>query len=186
MDHSVFDHTPVQFYQTDDIVEAFNGQIGDKQYGSRLTDGVWGYLMNIGEDDFLAGYNYTEPKEYLFYDGHPGYDFAVPAGTDVLAPADGKLYWAMSDPVNGDVSGFGTFYIDHGNGNTTWFLHCSGLTQDVLDEIQQNGYATVYQGDHIAESSNKGTSGYHLHFEVRLNGIDDANVIDPYKEDMWE
>jgi hypothetical protein len=185
MDHSVLDTTPVQFYQTDDIVRAFNGEIGDKQYGYSYTNGVWGYLMNLNEDEFLSGHTYTEGS-YLFYDGHPGFDFAVSAGTDVLAPFDGKLYWATSDPVNGSPGTFGTFYIDHENGYTTWFLHCSGLVSAVATEVQQNGFAQVTKGDHIAESGNTGTTGYHLHFEVRKGGVDDENVIDPFQKELWE
>jgi hypothetical protein len=186
MDHSVFDHTPVQFYQTDDIVKAFNGEIGDKDFDYLFISGVWGYTMNEEEDTFLSGYNYTEGR-YLFYDGHAGFDFAVSTGTDVLAPFSGKLYWSTTDLVNGNPGTYGTFYIDHENGYTTWFLHCSGLTSAVATEVIQNGYAVVAKGDHVAESSDKGAPGsYHLHFEVRKGGVDDENVIDPYKEGLWE
>lgn len=185
MDHSLSGG----FYSADgrdNRVEAFNGEVGEEQYGLKITDGVRGYKQQ-SENDFLSGYNYSDPdNEYLFYDEHPGFDFAVPNGTNVIAPFDGKLYWATTDLVNGNTTGFGTFYIDHENGYATWYLHCSGLTQSVLDEIQQNGYAIVSRGDHIAESGNKGTTGYHLHFEVRKDGADDEHVIDPYSHEMWE
>jgi septal ring factor EnvC (AmiA/AmiB activator) len=45
----------------------------------------------------------------------------------------------------------------------------------------------VARGDHIAESSDKGSSGsYHLYFEVRKDGVDDEHVIDPYGWELWE
>lgn len=188
VDNSVFDTTPIQFYPStrDNIVRAFTNEVAEYQYGYMNSNGVWGYKKD-GGGDFLNGYNYTAPKDYLFYDGHSGFDFAVSAGTDVLAPANGKLYWATTDPVNGSPSTFGTFYVDHENGYTTWFLHCSGLTQDVAAEVQQNGYAEVTRGEHIAETGDKGASShYHLHFEVRKGGIDDENIVDPYKEGLWE
>ncbi|KKP69241.1 MAG: hypothetical protein UR66_C0001G0123 [Candidatus Moranbacteria bacterium GW2011_GWE1_35_17] len=185
MDHSLMGG----FYSVDgkdDKVEAFNGEIGDAQYGIQITDGVRGYKQQSG-NDFLAGYTYPDPdNEYLFYDEHPGFDFAVVNGTNVLAPFAGRLYWATTDPVNGNPGTYGTFYIDHGNGYTTWYLHCSGLTQTVVDEIALNGYAEVTKGQHIAESSNKGTTAYHLHFEVRKDGVDDEHVIDPYGWELWE
>jgi len=185
MDHSLSGG----FYSADgkdDRVEAFNGEIGEEQYGLKVTDGVRGYKQQSG-NDFLPNYNYPDPdSEYLFYDEHPGFDFAVVNGTNVLAPFAGKLYWANSDLVNGNPATYGTFYIDHENGYTTWFLHCSGLTQGILDQIQQYGYANVSKGDHIAESGNKGSGAYHLHFEVRKDGVDDEHVIDPYGREMWE
>ena len=49
--------------------------------------------------------------------------------------------------------------IDHGNGLTTLYGHCSQL----LARVGQ----TVQEGDTIALSS---STGPHLHFEVRVNG----------------
>ena len=49
--------------------------------------------------------------------------------------------------------------IDHGNGLTTLYGHCSQL----LSRVGQ----TVQEGDIIALSS---STGPHLHFEVRVNG----------------
>ena len=53
--------------------------------------------------------------------------------------------------------------IDHGNGLTTLYGHCSQL----LARVGQ----TVQEGDIIALSSSTGRStGPHLHFEARVNG----------------
>ena len=53
--------------------------------------------------------------------------------------------------------------IDHGNGLTTLYGHCSQL----LARVGQ----TVQAGDIIALSGSTGRStGPHLHLEVRLNG----------------
>ena len=49
--------------------------------------------------------------------------------------------------------------LDHGNGLTTLYGHCSQL----LARVGQ----TVQAGDIIALS---GSTGPHLHFEVRVNG----------------
>jgi hypothetical protein len=193
---AVMDHSMTTPYTKDGVVLAFNGERGD------VNKGCWCYTRNSvcnsrnykrcavvgfmkdGGGDFLSDIlNYND--NYLYYDGHPGYDFAVRA-TNILAPADGKLYLAKADPVNGNPKKYGTFYIDHQNGYTTWFLHCRALTSSINAQIREKGYADVRQGDPIAISGKKGTGAYHLHFEVRKNGDDDANLVDPYKEGLWK
>ena len=117
---------------------------------------------------------------YLSYAGNPGYNYQVPEGTPVLATADGKLYKAVTDPVNG--AGYDYYYnsyIDHQNGWYSWYLYAP-LTPAILAEISLNGYAQVTKGQVIGK-----TIGDHLHFEVRHNGSDHQNVVDPYKVGLW-
>jgi len=189
---AVMDHSLTGGFYTADgrnnQVEAFNGLIAN---GTQHSYSGSVYCYDTTNTNPFPGLNYwyiytDESRSEICYDEHPGFDFAVGNGTNVLAPFAGKLYWATTDLVNGNPGTFGTFYIDHENGYTSWFLHCSGLTQGVLDQIQQKGYADVSKGDHIAESGNQGSSAYHLHFEVRKGGVDDEHVIDPYGWELWE
>ena len=184
---AVMDHSLTGGFYTADgrnsEIKAFNDLIAD---GTEHSYGGNVYCYDTAETNPFLGLNYSYGSE-ICYDEHPGFDFAVANGTDVLAPFAGKLYWATTDLVNGNPSTYGTFYIDHENGYTTWFLHCSGLTSAVATEVTQDGYAVVARGDHIAESSDKGSSGsYHLYFEVRKDGVDDEHVIDPYGWELWE
>jgi murein DD-endopeptidase MepM/ murein hydrolase activator NlpD len=137
----------------------------------------------------------THPAHFLNYDGHSGYDYAYPpVTTSIVAPAAGTLRQATSDSVNG-LNGqptawkaYHTFYIDHGNGYTTWYLHCTALSQQVQQAIDANGFAQVDQGEPIATVGSFcegcGVSGVspHLHFEVR-KGLD--QVVDPYSDMLW-
>ena len=54
------------------------------------------------------------------------------------------------------------------------------MSPAILAQISQNGYAQVTKGQIIGK-----TSGDHLHFEMRYNGDDHQNVVDPYKLGLW-
>ena len=91
--------------------------------------------------------------------GHTGIDLAVPTGTPIRAALPGTV--AVSTYNQG---GYGYYImIDHGNGLSTLYGHCSQLLASVG--------RTVEAGDIIALSGSTGRStGPHLHFEVRING----------------
>jgi prepilin-type processing-associated H-X9-DG protein len=201
---SVFDHSESK----DGIVKAYNGEEGKCENGAAKykKDGTIipleeGICENIEEEEGVLAYknengtiflngvlNYSLPgSNYLWYDGHVGYDYSVRSGTLVRATAAGKLYRAKKDPVNGGGwKKFHTFYIDHGNGYSSWYLHCKSLGASIKYEIKQKGFANVSTGQVIGKSGKKGAAGPHLHFEVRKGGIAREHVIDPYKENLWE
>lgn len=91
--------------------------------------------------------------------GHSGMDLAVPTGTPIRAALPGTV--TVSTYNQG---GYGYYVmIDHGNGLSTLYGHCSQL----LSRVGR----TVEAGDVIALSGSTGRStGPHLHFEVRVNG----------------
>lgn len=91
--------------------------------------------------------------------GHTGMDLAVPTGTPIRAALGGTVTVSKYN-----AGGYGYYVmIDHGNGLSTLYGHCSKL----LARVGQ----TVQAGDIIALSGSTGRStGPHLHFEVRVNG----------------
>ena len=90
---------------------------------------------------------------------HAGLDFPGPIGTPILAAAPGKVVYV------GQKSGYGNVVeVDHGQGIMTRYAHLSGFTSRVG--------AQVAAGEQIAKMGSTGRStGSHLHFEVRLNGV---------------
>ncbi len=91
---------------------------------------------------------------------HNGIDFLVNTGTPVYATGDGVVKFA------GRKGGLGrTIIIDHGFGYTTVYGH--------LHRLKVRRGQKVKRGDLIALSGNSGrlTTGPHLHYEVRHNGI---------------
>lgn len=91
--------------------------------------------------------------------GHTGIDLAVPTGTPIRAALPGTVTVSAYDS-----GGYGYYVmIDHGNGLTTLYGHCSQLLVSVG--------RTVEAGTVVAMSGSTGRStGPHLHFEVRING----------------
>ena len=90
---------------------------------------------------------------------HEGVDFAAESGTPINAAASGKVIYADVHPAYGKA-----VEIDHGNGLVTRYAHGSELLVKEGD--------LVVRGQRIARVGSTGRStGPHLHFEVRLNGV---------------
>ena len=91
---------------------------------------------------------------------HNGLDIIANIGTKVYAPGAGKVSFV------GRKSGYGKVVeIDHGFGYVTLYAH---LSKQLVKKGQR-----VKRGDLIALSGNSGrlTTGPHLHYEVRHDGI---------------
>lgn len=89
---------------------------------------------------------------------HRGVDFAAPAGTDLIATADGKVIFA------GWQSGYGRLVkIQHDFGIETRYAHLSKIRVKVGQRVSR--------GDHIGDMGASGrVTGVHLHYEVRVGG----------------
>ncbi len=94
---------------------------------------------------------------------HSGIDFGADYGSLVYASARGKVIYADW------YGGYGNaIIIDHGNGMTTLYGHCSELYVKEGDVVEK--------GQPISAVGSTGFStGPHLHFELRANG----EPIDP-------
>ncbi len=90
---------------------------------------------------------------------HKGLDVAGPIGTPVFSPAAGVVSYVGYEPGYGKIVS-----IDHGFGVVTRFAHNS----KVFVKVGQN----ISRRDKISAIGNTGrSSGPHVHYEVRVNGI---------------
>jgi murein DD-endopeptidase MepM/ murein hydrolase activator NlpD len=90
---------------------------------------------------------------------HAGLDIAGPHGKEIYAPSDGTVVFAGLEGGYGNV-----LVIDHGYGIKTRYGH--------LASIKVKAGERVKRGNVIATLGNTGRStGPHLHYEVRVNGI---------------
>jgi murein DD-endopeptidase MepM/ murein hydrolase activator NlpD len=90
---------------------------------------------------------------------HRGLDIAAPQGTAILSAAEGVVTLSGWDTNLGLV-----VVIDHQNGLSTLYGHCSQILVQVGDQVGQ--------GQVIAHLGNTGrSSAPHLHFEIREGGV---------------
>ncbi|SMP39514.1 Peptidase family M23 [Desulfonatronum zhilinae] len=96
---------------------------------------------------------------------HRGLDIAGPIGTPIYSSAEGRVLSAERDGAYGL-----TVAIDHGSGIVTLYAH--------LQQFAVKAGQKVSRGELIGHMGNTGrTTGPHLHYEVRLNGI----PVDPMR-----
>ncbi len=105
-----------------------------------------------------SGYGYRNHPILKRQILHSGIDIAAPNGTAVKAPAAGEVIY------DGWLRGYGRVVVlDHGRGYSTLYAH---LSASLVKEGQ-----VVKSGATIAKVGKTGnTTGYHLHFEVRVFG----------------
>jgi len=85
---------------------------------------------------------------------HNGYDFAVPRGTPVRAPADGTVRLARSTFMSGNL-----IMLDHGGDVTSVYAHLSEMDVHVGDKVKA--------GQVIGKVGTTGRStGPHLHWGI--------------------
>lgn len=90
---------------------------------------------------------------------HAGLDIAGPHGKEIIAPSDGTVVFAGLEGGYGNV-----LVIDHGYGIKTRYGH--------LASIRVKPGERVKRGQVVAHMGNTGRStGPHLHYEVRVNGL---------------
>lgn len=117
-----------------------------------------------GDYPITLDYGERFPPLYTDESPHRGIDYGCPMGTAILASADGVVTY-----VRNLKEGYGNYIIiAHEENYATVYAH--------LSEILVRENQRVSKGQVIGKSGNSGNStGPHLHFELRINGI----KIDP-------
>lgn len=92
-------------------------------------------------------------------DFHTGADLAAAQGTLIRAVLSGTVREAGFDPSYGNY-----LRIDHHNGFSTLYAHCSRLLVKEGDAVRK--------GQRVAKAGSTGdATGPHLHLEVWMNGV---------------
>ena len=130
---------------------------------AKMESGDWRWPIDLDDYQYnSSGFGWR--KLSGVWDYHRGWDIAAYRGTPIHAAKGGQVVIATYHNSYGNY-----VVIDHGDGVSTVYAHCSKLT------VTKG--ATVKKGDKIGEVGTTGNStGNHLHFEFRLNG----KYIDPF------
>lgn len=147
-------------------------QVGDvitsaELTGEPLPEGYSEQWLYLGEMETVTPVQGTVTSEFGYrdhptigrYAPHGGVDIAADTGTPVAAFADGTVESA------GEDSDFGRWVrLSHANGVSSFYAHCSKISVKEGEQIRA--------GQTVALVGSSGAStGPHLHFEIRLNGV---------------
>ncbi len=136
-----------------EILKSFRQNLTDIRYWQdRFIEPVPGCMVSpFGVNRYR---NHKPTGDY-----HGGVDLRSPAGTPVLAAADGHVKFAQLITVLGNTVG-----LDHGQGVETIYMHMSKLAVEPG--------ASVKQGDVIGYVGTTGrSSGPHLHWTLYVNSV---------------
>ena len=91
---------------------------------------------------------------------HTGIDIAGPYGTPIVAADTGIAYLYPGSVGYGNL-----LVIIHGNGYSTYYGHLSGYASISTGQVVARGNTVAYEG------STGWSTGPHVHFEIRVNGV---------------
>ncbi|MFA6131574.1 MAG: peptidoglycan DD-metalloendopeptidase family protein [Patescibacteria group bacterium] len=105
----------------------------------------------------------TYPFRHLFE--HPGIDLPIPVGTPVGSAAPGYVAWVRQGVSYGNY-----VLVIHANGIATLYAHLSKILVEA-DQFVSRGEAIGLSGGRPGMPGAGLSTGPHLHFEVRKDGI---------------
>lgn len=162
---STVDDTVNQLY-----VEKPKVVVASTKANKKTSTGTVNTKTNISGTKVALGISLTKPvsgiissrfgsRSSVRSSAHTGLDIATSAGTPVKAAASGTVTFSGWKGSYGYL-----IVITHSNGVQTYYGHCS--------KLYYSAGAQVSQGQTIAAVGSTGNStGPHLHFEIRVNGI---------------
>lgn len=137
------------------VQEKLQKQVEEKEKENRTVNGIYLACLPVTGGSISSRYGAVESiRDHT----HGGLDIAASYGTPIKAAAAGTVSYS------GVMGGYGNLIIiDHGNGITTYYGHCS--------ELYATEGQTVEPGDVVAAVGSTGNStGNHCHFEIRIDG----------------
>ena len=123
---------------------------------------IWPVKKNI-----ITAYFHDPDYPFRHIFEHPGADVRAAQGSTLMAAASGYVARVKSD----NTSSYGYIMIIHGDGLSTVYGHITKAYVKEDDYVVQGQKIALSGGLPGTPGAGRLTTGPHLHFEVRLNGI---------------
>ena len=149
-----------------------NNSTGKGNTGSTTTTSTGGSSLRWpcpASGRITSGYGNRKSPTAGASSNHKGIDISASTGSSIVAAAGGTVSIATYSYSAGNY-----VVLNHGNGLSTVYMHCSQLLVSAGD--------TVKAGQTIAKVGSTGYStGSHLHFAVRKNGsyVNPSSYVSP-------
>ncbi len=138
----------------EEVLQALTGYFEDRKALLASAPAIWPARGWITSDFGFRLDPYTGGRK-----SHEGLDIANAIGTPIVAPADGIVIYAAWEGGYGNV-----LVIDHGLGIKTRYAHLSKFDVHLGDRVHRHQKVA-------ALGSTGHSTGPHLHYEVRVNGV---------------
>ena len=133
--------------------------------GKALEFNDAGFIWPVAKNLVMAYFHDPEyPFRYIFE--HPAVDIRASQGSSIKASASG--YVAIAKDAG---KGYSYIMIVHGNGLATVYGHVSKIYVQTDEYVVQGQTIGLSGGLPGTNGAGRLTTGPHLHFEVRLNGV---------------
>jgi len=133
--------------------------------GQELQFNDAGFIWPVAKNMIMATFHDPDyPFRYIFE--HPGVDIRAAQGSSVRAAASG--YVAIAKDAG---KGYSYIMIVHGDGLATVYGHVSRIFVAPDEYVVQGQAIALSGGTPGTNGAGRLTTGPHLHFEVRLNGL---------------
>ena len=133
--------------------------------GQELQFNDAGFIWPVAKNMIMATFHDPEyPFRYIFE--HPAVDIRAAQGSSVRAAASG--YVAIAKDAG---KGYSYIMIVHGDGLATVYGHVSRIFVAPDEYVVQGQAIALSGGTPGTDGAGRLTTGPHLHFEVRLNGL---------------
>lgn len=161
---NIRDDFPVNAAETTDEYNGMGGE--DLEYKKAAENASFAPIFSTAEilspiekGKYTSYFGYRINPITGEYGFHSGLDIAAAEGTKIRAAFNGRVIRSGYDSQAGNY-----IYLSHDDGFVTFYCHCS--------ELLAENDTVVRQGETIAIVGSTGYStGPHLHFEVRKNGV---------------
>jgi len=167
-------------YSYEEVIEYYCGSNSEITENIIVLGGANGFINPTRTINCTSAFGKRIHPVKQTENNHTGLDIGISGGEPVFAVKSGVVKVATKNvnAVNNCSYGYGNYVlIDHGDGTSTLYAHLKYGT--IPDSISEG--VEVSQGEQIGQVGSTGCStGYHLHYEVRLNGtqVDPADYLD--------